>query len=693
VERGPLTKDIDGLLEAYGFAFPQHRLARTPEEAARVAEEIGFPVVLKIASPDILHKIDVGGVELSVGDRAEAEAAFRRICSTVAKRSPGARIDGVRIEESCTDGLEIFIGLEHNAQFGPTIVFGLGGIFAEVIRDVTFRILPIDRGDAAAMLKEIAGRRILEGYRGQPAASRDLLVELLVQAGRLGLDQADRLMSVDLNPIVIHGGDHRVLDAKGIWAEEPRRTAELTSNVAFLERFFDATSVAVVGASQKPEKIGHAILHSLVNMGYRGGVYPIHPSASEIMGKRAYPSVREVPEPIELAVAAIPLASIPEVLDDLFAKGIHNLVIVSGGGKELGEAGIDVEEGIGGKARGLDVRIVGPNCIGVFNGHNRLDTFFQLGERMTRPRPGSLAVLTQSGTVGVALLEQAGAVGISKFVSYGNRIDVDEADLLSYLAEDTETAVIACYIEGLNNGRKFLQAARAVTERKPVVVYKAGRAPAAAKAAVSHTGFFGGTYGPWLGAFRQVGVTVVDSVDGLIAAAKTLVMQPAASGNRVAMISNGAGPMVQALDLYEQHGLQLAELADATVERLREAYPPYFLAKNPVDVTGSGTVDDYAIGIDALLGDPGVDVVMPWLVFQDPALGEGIVDVLDRLSRGSEKPIVCGAIGGIYTEGMSLRIEEIGVPVLRSVPDWVVAAAGLVGRGRRCLEQGKGKIE
>ena len=681
------VENLDVLLEQYGFAVPSHGLAATAEDAAQIGEGIGFPVVLKVASPDILHKIDIGGVELGVGNGEEAKAAFHRITAAVAKRSPAARIDGIRVEETCAEGFEVLIGLEHNPQFGPTIVFGLGGIFAEVMQDVTFRVLPIDQGDAAQMLQEIAGRKILEGYRGLPAASEGLLIDLLVRASRLAMDHADRLISIDLNPIIVLGETHHVLDAKAIWTEEARREEEQAPNTAFLDRFFDASSVAVIGASQKPEKIGYAILHSLVHLGYCGRVYPSHPTAGEVLGQTAYPSVRDVPEPIELAVAAIPLASVPTVLDDCAAKGIHNLVIVSGGGKELGEAGGEIERQIRAKARALEVRIVGPNCIGVFNGHNRLDTFFQLGERMARPPAGGLAVLTQSGTVGAALLERTASVGVSKFVSYGNRIDVDEADLLSYLADDCQTAVIACYIEGLNDGRKFLRAARAVTEHKPVIVYKAGRTPAAAKAAVSHTGFFGGTYGPWLGAFSQAGVTVVDSVGGLIAAAKALVMQPAAGGNRVAMISNGAGPMIQAMDLYERHGLQLGRLAGSTLDRLKEAYPPYFVVQNPVDVTGSGTVEDYAIGIDALLDDPGVDIVMPWFVFQDPALGEGIVEVLGRLSQARRKPILCGAMGGAYTEGMSSRIEEAGVPVLHTVSEWVVAAVGLVQQVRSSAEQ------
>lgn len=679
-------ENLDALLQQYGFNLPRHGLASTAAEAAKVGAEIGFPVVLKIVSPEILHRLDVGGVELNVSSAAEARSAFERIIATVCARAPEARVEGVRVEETCKEGFEVFIGLEHNAQFGPTIVFGLGGIFAEVMQDVTFRVLPIDRSEAEAMLREIAGRKILEGFRGLPPVSNQLLIDLLMRASQLAMDHADRLTTIDLNPIIVLGETHHVVDAKATWAEEVRGRAKNIPNTAFLDRFFDARSVAVVGASDNPEKLGYAILHSLIHLGYQGEVHPIHPKLENVLGRPAYRSLRDVPGVIDLAVVAIPLASIPEVLNDCAAKRIHGLVIVSGGGKELGNAGAELEREILSLANAFQVRVVGPNCIGVFNGWNRLDTFFQLGERMARPRPGHLAILTQSGTVGAALLEEAERIGVSKFVSYGNRIDVDEADLIAYLADDPETSVILCYVEGLSDGRKFLKTAQMVTTRKPIVVYKAGRTPQAAKAAMSHTGFFGGTYGPCLGAFAQAGVVVVDSVGELFAAGKALCMQPAVAGNGVAMISNGAGPMVQAIDQFTRAGLRLAELSPSTRERLAAAYPAYFVVRNPVDVTGSGTANDYFVGIEGLLKDSEVDIVMPWLVFQDPALGEEIVDGLARLARQNTKPILCGAMGGAYTRRISVRLEEAGVPVFHTVREWVCAASALVQR-RLCQSE------
>jgi 3-hydroxypropionyl-CoA synthetase (ADP-forming) len=258
---------------------------------------------------------------------------------------------------------------------------------------------------------------------------------------------------------------------------------------------------------------------------------------------------------------------------------------------------------------------------------------------------------------------------------------VDEADLITYLADDPGTRVIACYVEGLADGRKFVTAAAEVSHVKPIVVYKAGRTHRAATASISHTGFFGGTCAIAAGAFRQAGLIIVDSIEELAAVSRALALQPAAAGGKIAMISNGAGTMVQAMDLMDNYGLELASPAPETLAHLRQVYPPFYVVQNPVDVTGSATSSDYEVGIEALLADPNVDVVMPWFVFQDTPLGEDIVEKLGRLSRQRIKPILCGAMGGPYTDKMSRGLEAAGVPVYHTVREWVAAAGALARRG------------
>ncbi len=665
---------IDG---KYGFTVPQSGIAASADEAARLAGRLGFPVVLKVLSPDIIHKTDVGGVELGLDSADAVRAAYHRILENVREKAPQARIEGVRVEEMCQQGTEVIIGLNNDPQFGPVIMFGLGGVFTEVLHDVSFRVLPITGDDARCMIQEIKAHSILAGYRGQPPVSMETLVDLLMKANRMGLDLADRLESVDLNPVAVWKDQHRVLDAKILLRHERVPVIENEPDTLYLDTFFKARSVALVGASATPGKIGNAVLDSLAKHEYKGKVYPINPTRDEIMGRKAYPSLTSIPDPVDLVVVTVSLSTVPDLIQECATKGVHNMVIISGGGKELGGESKTLEATIKRLAQENDLRIIGCNCIGVFDGQTRLDTFFQVHERMIRPRNGPIAMLTQSGTVGAAFLELVDRVGVSKFVSYGNRIDVDEADLIAYLADDPSVKVIACYIEGLDDGRKFLSTAAHVSAKKPIVIFKSGRSRRAASASLSHTGFFGGAYGVSAGAFKQAGLIAVDGFEELCAAAKALAMQPRAAGRKVAMISNGAGTMVQAMDLFEEYGLELMPLAAESVEKLQKVYPSFYLVQNPVDVTGSATSADYEIGIRVLLEDPNVDIVMPWFVFQDTPLDEGIVGALGRLSKEYRKPILCGAIGGEYTQRISQAIAERGVPVYNSVQEWVVAAHAL----------------
>jgi 3-hydroxypropionyl-CoA synthetase (ADP-forming) len=665
-------------LTDYGFIQPRNDLAHSEDEAASLAAGIGLPVALKIESPAILHKTDIGGVELALASEDAVRTAYRRIVQAAADHAPQAVIDGVRVEEMVAEGFEIIIGLKNDAQFGPVVMFGLGGVFTELLEDVSFRTLPISEADAAQMIAETKGARILQGYRGQAPVSPALLVDLLMRAARFGLDLGGRLESADFNPVAVWGEEHRVLDFKLVLAEEAAiRPAFRDVDTSHIETFFSARSVAVVGASATPGKIGYAVLESLAKFEYRGKVFPVNPGRDEILGLKTYPTLTDIPEPVELVVCMVDLAMVPDLIRECAASGAHNLVVVSGGGKELGGDRAVMEGEVRRLARELDVRVIGPNCIGVFDGATRLDTFFQPQSRMARPPAGRVAMMSQSGTVGIAFLEDMASCGMSKFVSYGNRADVDEADLLSYLAADAETGVIALYVEGFENGRGFLEAAKHAAAAKPVVVFKSGRTPSAAKAALTHTGFFAGSYKVAEGAFRQAGLIAVDSYEELAATTKALALQPRAAGPRVAMIGNGIGTTVQALDILGANGLEAAALAPATLEYLGGVYPSFYMVANPLDVTGSGSSTDYEVGIQALLDDPGVDIVMPWLVFQDVPLNDDIPEKLGRLNRAATKPILCGATGGDFTHRMAAAIEAEGVPLFYSVRDWVAAARGL----------------
>ncbi len=671
------------ILESYGIRVPPYALVKSEEEAVREAKRIGFPLVMKVVSPEILHKTDVGGVKVGIKSEQEVIDTFRSMYDRLAGKYD---VKGILLEKMVPQGIELIVGLQYDEQFGPVIMVGLGGIFTEIYRDVSFRMLPISKQDALDMLNELNGKKVLEGFRGSKPVNKDMLAEALVSIGKLGIDMAAYYDSVDFNPIVVYPDDYAVVDAKMILREKPLDNPISTAepNIRHMEKFFYPRSVAVVGASATPGKVGYSVLDSIAKHEFKGEVYPINPTRSEIMGLKAYKSLEDIGKPVDLVVVVIDVLQTPAIMEQAAKLGIHNILIISGGGKELGGERAEAERRIKELAERYDMRVIGPNCIGMFNAENRLDAAFQGHVRMIRPPLGPVSFLTQSGTIGISFMESAESFGMSKMISYGNRADVDEADMIWYLAHDPNTKVIGLYVEGFGDGRKFVNTARRVIKEfgKPIVIWKSGRTQRGAKQAVSHTGSMGGSYAVVKGALKQAGVILVDSYQELVGTLKALAWQPAAKGNRVALVSNGIGPVISAIDHFERLGLEVAQISESTLKAFKEHYPPTFVIGNPMDVTGSATSNDYKFAIEKFMEDPNVDIIMPWFVFQDDPLDEGIVDVLAELNKEKRKPILAGAIGGPYTAKMVKAIESKGIPFYNEIIPWVRAAAALVEWGR-----------
>ncbi len=671
------------ILESYGIRVPPYALVKSEEEAVREAKRIGFPLVMKVVSPEILHKTDVGGVKVGIKSEQEVIETFRSMYDRLAGKYD---VKGILLEKMVPQGIELIVGLQYDEQFGPVIMVGLGGIFTEVYRDVSFRMLPISKQDALDMLNELNGKKVLEGFRGSKPINKDMLAEALVSIGKLGIDMAAYYDSVDFNPIVVYPDDYAVVDAKIILREKPLDNPISTAepNIKHMEKFFYPRSVAVVGASATPGKVGYSVLDSIAKHEFKGEVYPINPTRSEIMGLKAYKSLEDIGKPVDLVVVVVDVLQTPAIMEQAAKLGIHNILIISGGGKELGGERAEAERRIKELAEKYDMRVIGPNCIGMFNAENRFDAAFQGHVRMIRPPLGPVSFLTQSGTIGISFMESAESFGMSKMISYGNRADVDEADMIWYLAHDPNTKVIGLYVEGFGDGRKFVNTARRVIKElgKPIVIWKSGRTQRGAKQAVSHTGSMGGSYAVVKGALKQAGVILVDSYQELVGTLKALAWQPAAKGNRVALVSNGIGPVISAIDHFERLGLEVAQISESTLKAFKEHYPPTFVIGNPLDVTGSATSSDYKFAIEKFMDDPNVDIIMPWFVFQDDPLDEGIVDVLAELNKDKKKPILAGAIGGQYTAKMVKAIESKGIPFYNEIIPWVRAAAALVEWGR-----------
>jgi 3-hydroxypropionyl-CoA synthetase (ADP-forming) len=675
---------VKGIARDYGIAVPDGAMVETAQAAAAVAEKLDYPVVVKAVSENLLHKTEHQAVHLNLHSAEAVSNACKAILGSFSER--GQHPDGFLVEKMMPAGAEFIVGLQDDPHFGPVLMLGTGGIMVHLLDDVTFRVLPVTRQDVEGMIEEIKGKLLMRGFRGSPPLNEAAFVETLLAVAELGVDAAGLYESVDFNPVIVTETQSVAVDAKIILAREPAegRLSAPAAHTQNIDKFFEPRTVALIGASTTPGKIGYVVADSLINHQFEGKVYPITRGRKRIFGLDSYEGLTELPEVVDLAVIVVGLALVPDILGQCRDLGIPAALIISGGGKELGGEQAELEKNIRDLAHEYGIRLIGPNCIGCFNATNRFDAFFQTHERMVRPKAGHAAFITQSGTYGCSFLEAFEHIGVTRMISYGNRVDVDEADMIAYLAQDPETKVLAAYAEGMGDGRKFLQTAREVvsTHRKPLVVYKSGRTKRSAKAAQSHTGAYGGTYGIYRGAFKQAGILAVDSFEELVAVTKALALQPHAQGPGIAMISNGAGPMVNAIDLFGRYELEIAPTLPETIEKMAAQYPPFYISKNPVDVTGSATSADYLLAMECLLEDPTVDVIMNWFVFQDTPLDEGIVGAVASMNRKSHKPILCGAAGGPYTHRLSRAIEDVGVPVFESAHLWIAAAKALVEWGK-----------
>ena len=675
-----ITEEIaKGILSEYNISVPGFALVKDVDSAVTEARKLGFPLVAKIVSPEILHKTDVGGVKIDLKDEESVKSAFNDMYGRLSKDYD---VKGILLEKMVPKGVEMIVGLQNDPQFGPVMMVGLGGIFTELFKDVSFRVLPLTKEDAIEMIEELQGKMLLKGYRGSEPISMEILTSALLNIGKLGYDISPYYESIDFNPVIVYPDSYYVADAKIILSEQPKYdvVSSVEPNSTNMDLFFNAKSIALIGASPEIGKIGNSVLETLVKHDYKGKVYPVNAKGyPEIMGIPAYKSLGDIKDPVDVVVVTVDLKFVPDLLKICGEKSIHNVVVISGGGKELGGERADIEQQVKELSSKLKIRIIGPNCIGMFNGENRLDCAFQGHDRMLRPKNGNVSFLSQSGTIGIAFMEHSFPFGMSKMVSYGNRSDVDEADMIWYLAEDPQTKVIGLYVEGLGDGRKFVNTAKKViTERKkPIVVFKNGRTTRGAKQAASHTGSLGGTYSVVKGAFSQNGIISVDSYDELTASLKALSWQPVPEGNRVAMVTNGAGPIIAAIDQFERLGLQVANLSEESMKSFKSHYPATYVLGNPCDVTGSANADDYKFAIQTFMDDPNVDIVMPWFVFQDDPLEEKIVDILAEFNRQGKKPILVGALGGPFTQKMANKLEENNVPVYQSVNTWSIAASSL----------------
>jgi len=429
-----------------------------------------------------------------------------------------------------------------------------------------------------------------------------------------------------------------------------------------LEEFFKPKSVAVIGASTSPDKLGYAVLENLVEGGYVdvGTIYPINPKADEILGQKVYPSVMDVPGDIDLAVVVIPYGYVPDVLEECGKKGIPAVVVISAGFREAGMEGLERELELVDIAKKYNIRLIGPNCLGIIDTFTPVNASFSAGT----PPKGPMAFMSQSGALGTAILDwaQAGRLGLAKFVSLGNKADVSEIDLLLAWADDPDTNVIMMYSEGLPNGEEFIKVAREVTKKRPVVAIKSGVTKSGSRAVSSHTGSLAGSEQAYQAAFHQAGVLRARDMAGMFDMALALGYQPLLQDDRIAIITNAGGPGILATDALERSGMSLAGLEVETIQELEQYLPDAASAANPVDVLGDAKADRYQFALEVVSRDPNVDGIMVVLTPQAMTEIEDTAKAVGELTQKIDKPVLACFMGEAKVEKGIRVLREYNVP-------------------------------
>lgn len=422
-----------------------------------------------------------------------------------------------------------------------------------------------------------------------------------------------------------------------------------------LDSFFNPKTIAVIGVSRDSKKFGHIIFKNLLDSGFE--VYGVNPNSEEILGRKMYKSLLEIPKHIDLCVIVVPSKLVLNSIKECVSKNVNACIIISSGFSEIGNK--EDEEKILEVAKGK-MRIIGPNVIGVYDSFSKLDTIFNLIYRQERPHQGNIAFISQSGAFGAALLDWTSkeGIGISKFISIGNRIDVDEIDLLDYLDKDDKTKVITMYLEGTKNGRKLYHKLKDMS--KPVIIVKAGKSKEGSKAALSHTGSMAGSYLIYSGMFKQANVIEAYNEEDMFDSAKAFFQFP--KGKQIQIITNGGGFGIMAADAIKNNGLKLAQMKDFT--NIKNVVPAFASLSNPIDLTGNGTSEMYKICIEECMKDENVDVVLVILLLQVSFLDSSIIEYL--ISKKFEKPIFVCMSGGEFVDVHKKILEKHNIPVYSS---------------------------
>ncbi|MDD1703384.1 MAG: acetate--CoA ligase family protein [Methanoregula sp.] len=669
--------EADGyeLLRNYGIPVPRYAVVTSPQEAGSVAETMGFPLVAKIVSPQVVHKSDTGGVITGITSADAAETAFLDITRNVRAALPGVEINGVILESEQAPGLELIVGGKTDPAFGRVLTVGMGGTLVELLRDVAIRILPVNEDEIRGMIRELKGYPLIAGYRHSIPRDETTLAALTGSLCRMFLEHPE-IEEFDINPVILYKKGACAVDARiYVNAVEPVSSQSAAAGgvgtgpvpaALSTDLLSCITSVAVVGASQDPDKVGYAICRNM--LGFHGALYPVNPKTPEILGKTAYPSLTAIPGAVDVAVIAIPARGVPAIVEEAGKKKISLVIIVSSGFRETGPAGKALEAQVLAAARTYGIRIMGPNCLGIMIPDAGINTTFD----PVSPRPGSIAFISQSGALITTIVDWSlpEEIGFSMVISVGNQLDLTFDDFIRFAGADKKTNAIILYVEEIKNGRHFLETVRNITPEKPVIVIKSGSSAVGQKAASSHTGSLAGSFAVYQAAFRQAGMIPVRSIREAFQAAELLASEGYPGDVRAVVISNAGGFAVLSSDYAERFGITLVEFPKEIVQELNAVLPSEWSRANPIDMVGDSSADRYAKTFDVMirhqdLWDIAFVIAVPTAISNPIRVANEIV----RFSTHTHKMIVGCMIGGDSMKTPLRILRESKIPNFPDLED------------------------
>jgi acetyl coenzyme A synthetase (ADP forming)-like protein len=688
-----LISEAEGyaLLKTAGIPVPAYAIARSADEAITLAEKIGFPVVMKVISPQIIHKSDAGGVRTNLRSKDEVKQAYHAIIAGAHAYSSDAVIDGVIVEQQQKKGLEIIIGGRVDPTFGKILTVGMGGTLVELLKDVSIRVLPVGRDDINAMLLELQGYRLIEGYRNEPARDKDALVTLIDTIARFFVEH-DEVVEFDINPVFVYEKGTALVDARFYLSSTS--TAVATAPPRPLpQNILNVNSIAVIGASPEPSKVGYAILRNLLS--FPGAVYPVNPKHQQILGRNSYPSLSAIRNPVDIAVIVLPAKLVPGVLEECGKKGVPIVVIISSGFRETGKEGAVLETEILAISQKYGIRIIGPNCLGLMLPLQGINTTFD----PVSPKPGRIAFISQSGAIITTIVDWSlpEEIGFSAIISVGNQTDLSFEDFCLYAGDDPGTKAIILYIEEIRDGRRFMEIVRKVTDKKPIVAIKSGSSRIGRMTAATHTGSLAGSFDVYMAGFMQSGVIPVRSIREAFQTAELLSSEGYPKGIRAIVISNAGGFAVLGSDYAEMYGIEMVEFPESIIKELDAILPPDWNRRNPIDMVGDASADRFARTFDVMiknqdLWDIAFVIAVPSAISDPIRVSNEVV----RFSKSTHKMMVGCMIGGDSMKTPLRILRDAGIPNFPDLEDAFKAVGNICRNicwkefhGRRCGTTGK----